>query len=135
MFHSKENATRQLSFAEMFNEFEQGGFYNIEEAKIDIAEQINLTMQKHGISKAELSRRLGKSRAYVTKILQGGANFTIESLVKIADALDCTLDVRLIQTERKKHSQDSYKKIVRWSGKHEPGQANSACPDEDLLAA
>ncbi|PYS47601.1 MAG: hypothetical protein DMF68_15600 [Acidobacteria bacterium] len=49
-------------------------------------------MKQKGASNVELARRLGKSRAYVTKVLQGSTNFTLESLVKIARALDCQID-------------------------------------------
>jgi transcriptional regulator with XRE-family HTH domain len=46
-------------------------------------------------AKAELARRLKTSRAYITKLLQGSANFTLESLVKVARALDCSVSVTM----------------------------------------
>jgi transcriptional regulator with XRE-family HTH domain len=82
------------TFARMFYELEESGDLYIEWAKINIAEQIYLAMKREDVSKAELSRRLGKSRAYVTQILQGGANFTVESLVKIARALNYQFEVK-----------------------------------------
>ena len=39
----------------------------------------------------KLARRIGTSPAYVTKLFGGSANFTIETMVKIADALGMTV--------------------------------------------
>src|ERR1043165_2447254 len=94
MTRSNENETKQ-SFADMLRELEQAGGLYVEWAKIDVAEQISLAMKRRDVNKAKLARLLGKSRAYVTQVLQGDANFTIESLVKIARALECELDLKL----------------------------------------
>jgi transcriptional regulator with XRE-family HTH domain len=61
--------------------------YDKEIVRHEISEQIHEAMEREEVKPAELARRLGKSRAYVTKILQGNANFTIDSLVQIARAL------------------------------------------------
>jgi transcriptional regulator with XRE-family HTH domain len=53
-------------------------------------------MEQQGVSKVELARRLCKSRAYVTKALQGNTNFTMPSLIKIARALNRKVEVRLL---------------------------------------
>lgn len=83
-------------FADLFREMEQTDAYHIDGAKVEISEQIYLAMKRQGISEAELARRLGKSRAYVTRVLQGAVSFDLESLVKIARALSCEFDFRLI---------------------------------------
>lgn len=88
-------AEETFTFEEMFEEIEKSGELYIEWAKSDIAEQIVKAMKQAGISKAELARRLGKSRALVTLMLQGSTNFTIETLVKIAETLNCQLEIKL----------------------------------------
>ncbi|MBM3498125.1 MAG: helix-turn-helix transcriptional regulator [Armatimonadetes bacterium] len=50
-------------------------------------------MNKHGISRAELARRLGKSRAYVTRMLNGQPNMTLKTLTLIAVALGEGIDL------------------------------------------
>lgn len=75
-------------FAELFHKLQQSPTYRIEGLKVEISEQIYLAMQRDDVSNAELARRLGKSRAYVTKILSGNVNFTLETLVAIAEALN-----------------------------------------------
>jgi transcriptional regulator with XRE-family HTH domain len=61
--------------------------YDKETIRDEISELIHQIMLREEVKPAELARRLEKSRAYVTKILQGNANFTIDSIVKIARAL------------------------------------------------
>jgi transcriptional regulator with XRE-family HTH domain len=92
--------------AAMLAELETSVSYHVESVKLEITEQIYLTMQEQDISKAELARRLEKSRAYVTKILQGTANFTIESLVKIGLALGCQLAFKLQPKQQEQHLED-----------------------------
>jgi len=82
-------------FAKMVQDLVESGERDIEWAKIQIVDQINMGMRRQNITKAELSRRLHKSRAYITQILQGNVNFTIESLVRIAIALGCQLELRM----------------------------------------
>ena len=118
MYHSKQPAA-QSSFAEMFKELELSGSYDIEQAKIDIAEHIAIAMRQQQVSKAELARRLSKSRAYVTKVLQSGANFTIESLVKIAAALDCSIDVKLIPKHSKSQAHNNFWQTLNQAGRQD----------------
>lgn len=83
-------------FADLFRKMEQTDAYHIDAMKVEISEQIYLAMERQGVSEAELARRLCKSRAYVTKALQGNTNFTIPSLIKIARALNRKVEVRLL---------------------------------------
>jgi len=41
-----------------------------------------------GLSYAQLARRMGVSRAYVSKLMRGGAGLSIRSLSRLAAALD-----------------------------------------------
>ena len=59
-----------------------------EEAKIRFTKAIEIRMDRLGIGRAELAKRMETSKSYVTKILRGDANFTIESMVKVSRALD-----------------------------------------------
>jgi transcriptional regulator with XRE-family HTH domain len=84
-------AEKKLTAAERFNKLHEAAqkrdSYYIEAAKVELSEQIYVAMEDNGVSEAELARRIGASRAYVNKVLQGSTNFTIESLVKIGRAL------------------------------------------------
>jgi transcriptional regulator with XRE-family HTH domain len=48
-------------------------------------------MEKEGVSKAELARRLGKSRSYITQLLDGSYNPTLRTASNIAFELGQSL--------------------------------------------
>ena len=52
-------------------------------------------MQKQGVSRSQLAERLGTSRAYVTKLLDGQENMTLKTIVRVANALDLKVDLKL----------------------------------------
>lgn len=57
----------------------------------DIAERISMLLEKKGITKKELARRLGKRESEVSKWLTGRHNFTISTIASIQTALGCDL--------------------------------------------
>ncbi|WP_122845690.1 helix-turn-helix domain-containing protein [Pseudomonas viridiflava] len=69
--------------------------YWLESAKQDFMISIHNIMLKEKISNAELAGRIGCSPAYISKILRGDANFTIETMVKISRALKTKLCIHL----------------------------------------
>ncbi len=54
---------------------------------LEVTELIYHLMQTHGVNKAELAARLGKSRAYVTQMLAGRANMTLRTVSDVLTAL------------------------------------------------
>jgi transcriptional regulator with XRE-family HTH domain len=83
-------------FADLLRRAESTDAYQIDRLKVEISERIYNAMKEQGVSNAELARRLGKSRAYVTKLLRGTTNFTLESLVRIGRALSCEVEFELL---------------------------------------
>lgn len=57
--------------------------------------QVNARMLAQGISNTELARRLGTSPAYVTRLFRGNANLSVQTMVKLAQAVGGTLQLRL----------------------------------------
>jgi transcriptional regulator with XRE-family HTH domain len=91
----RKKLTVAEEFKTMLDELKERDSFHIDGAKVELAEQIYIAMEDSGVSEAELSRRLGVSRSYVNKVLKGTANLTIESVVKIARALDCEFTFEL----------------------------------------
>jgi transcriptional regulator with XRE-family HTH domain len=58
-------------------------------------------MEDQGVHKAELARRVGKSRAYVTQSLSGHRNMTLSTLASYADALDADAVIDLKPREER----------------------------------
>lgn len=69
--------------------------YETEGAKLEFTEQIVALMHDAGITKSALAERLNVAPAYVTKVLQGTTNFTLESMIKIARSLGADLHIEL----------------------------------------
>jgi transcriptional regulator with XRE-family HTH domain len=69
--------------------------YETEGVKLEFTEQTVTRMEAMGVTKSALAARLNVAPAYITKVLQGTTNFTLESMVKIARALGTELHVQL----------------------------------------
>jgi transcriptional regulator with XRE-family HTH domain len=87
-------------FAQLGERLRADGRLQVDEAKLELSEQIFQAMEAKGITEAELARRLKVSRAYVNKILQGATNFTIETLVKIGLALDHEFSFKFVDNNK-----------------------------------
>lgn len=61
-----------------------------------ISDQIAQYMESHNITKADLARRLGKTRAYATKVLRGDMNLTMATLVSIVHVLEAELITHIV---------------------------------------
>ena len=72
-----------------------------EELALAITEEIANAMVSEGISKAELARRIGASRSYVTRIMDAPPNMTLRSIAKVGLALGLTPEVRLRRPARR----------------------------------
>ncbi len=60
---------------------------SIETLVAEAAEVIAKLMDEQNVTKAELARRLNKSRSWVTQMLSGRSNFTIRTLAEVMYAL------------------------------------------------
>lgn len=80
------NATER--FNKLLDQSRQSPEFWTEKAIIEYTEEIVSQMEQQGISRTELARRLGKNPAFVTKLLRGNNNFTFETVVRIARALE-----------------------------------------------
>lgn len=51
-------------------------------------------MEKQNVSKAELARRVDRTRGYLTQLLDGNRNMTLRTLADLAHALDCRIELQ-----------------------------------------
>jgi transcriptional regulator with XRE-family HTH domain len=89
---------------------------------VELTEDLSRRMKEQKISRAELARRMGTSRAYITKLLSGDANFTLQTMVKLALAVNGVLHLQIADKDA----------VVRWSGpalpEPEAGPEEEAAP-------
>lgn len=65
-----------------------------EEALIqDAAEAVSVVMQEEGVTKAQLARRMGRTKGFITQLLSGGRNLTLRTLAGVADALEARVTI------------------------------------------
>lgn len=102
-------------YRKMFQEAESQAGYWIDGPITEFIEDLSRLMEEQGVTRAELARRMGTSRAYITKMLGGNANFTLLTMVKLAMVLDGAVHI---------HISDK-RAVTRWRDKI-PGKSNKA---------
>lgn len=76
------------NWMDMLRQDEQGRrILEQERLIVEVAEAIATLLQEQDVSRSELARRIGKSPAYVTKLLRGDNNFTLRTLSDVFAAL------------------------------------------------
>jgi plasmid maintenance system antidote protein VapI len=78
-----------------FEEWKDDPDFIYEGLVLDFTEQVVRNMIATGTRRSELAERLGTSRAYVTKLLDGQENMTLKTIVRVANALDLKVDLKL----------------------------------------
>ncbi|MBU1206171.1 MAG: helix-turn-helix transcriptional regulator [Proteobacteria bacterium] len=78
---------KRKSFNKLYAEAQKRESYWVAEAILDFTDNIYRLMEQKKISKADLAKVLHVSPAYVTKILRGNVNFTLETMVRLARAV------------------------------------------------
>src|SRR5207244_13231631 len=78
--------------------------YRAEGASIEFTNAMLTRMRQLNVSRSELAARIRVNPAYISKILRGDTNFSLETMVKIANALDsdfrCCLQPARAQSQR-----------------------------------
>jgi transcriptional regulator with XRE-family HTH domain len=83
------------SFKELFDEAERHPEFHKELAILEFTEELSRVMEERYVSATELGRRIGTSQAYISRVLNGGANFTLGTMTKLAMALGMELKMHL----------------------------------------
>jgi len=74
-------------------ESEDMKFYLQEELILEVTECIAEMMQKKNVSKSNLAKKLGRTKGYITQLLNGNANMTLRTISDVMWALDSTMKV------------------------------------------
>ncbi len=89
----------KTQFEQLMESPEFRKLYAIEGLVTEAGEFIARLLQEKGVTKAELARRLGKSRAYITQMLSGSANLTVRTLAEVAYALGVEVKLEAVPIE------------------------------------
>lgn len=86
---------KKYDVQELIGQAKADDTYWTELALLEFSEDVIARMEHLGMSRSELAQRIDSSPAYVTKILRGSSNFTLQSMVKISRAVGCELRTHL----------------------------------------
>lgn len=78
---------RSDSLSRLFEEVSRREGFLLEELRLNIIEQLLEVMETKKVDRAELSRRIKSSRAYITKLFNTKVNLTLRTIVRMAAAL------------------------------------------------
>jgi transcriptional regulator with XRE-family HTH domain len=76
--------------------------YKLERAILKFTEQLTLRMKDIGVSPSLLAEKIKVKPPYVSKILRGTSNFTLDSIIKISTALESEFIFDLVPKESSK---------------------------------
>ncbi len=91
-------------YREILREAERDSEYWHAVPATEFASEVARRMNEQKVSRAELARRLGTTRANVTKLLRGDARLKLQTMAKVAMALNAAVHV---------HVADRYA-VTRW---------------------
>ena len=69
--------------------------YTIRAAIREFTEQVAALMQAKGVTKKELATRLNTTPSYITRIMRGDTNFTVDTMVRLVYALGGEINLRV----------------------------------------
>ena len=78
----------------------QSSGYWLEEAQNELYRQVTGYMKKEGINQTELAARLGVSKGYISQVLKGEFNYTLNKLIELALAIGKVPQIQFIPIER-----------------------------------
>jgi transcriptional regulator with XRE-family HTH domain len=94
-------------YREFLEQVETSPDYWHEAAVLDFTMDLLHRMEEQNVSRAELARRMGTSRAYITRLLGGDANFTLMTMVKLSMAVGGALHVHISDRQATTRWQDT----------------------------
>ncbi len=100
---------KQNWFKSKLETFKEDIEFRLETLVLELTENICKRMAQKNINRMELAKRLHVSPPAVTKILNGNSNFTLKTLLSIADALDQELTIDF----REKDTVASYRPVKK----------------------
>lgn len=87
--------------------------YRAEGASIEFTNAMVNRMREIGLSRSGLARKIGSTPAYISKILRGDTNFSLDTMVKIGNALDCEFRCHLQPSGARSQWLDVYSTRIR----------------------
>lgn len=96
-------------FGELLDSYKDDFEFRLEALVFELTEQISKKLKDEKISRKQFAEKLNVTPAAVSKILNGNPNFTLSTLLAMADALKMELSIEL---KRKEISSPELKRVA-----------------------
>lgn len=83
------------NFKDLISKAKQRDSCWVAKAIQDFTEDLFRLMEERGVNKVELARRVAASPAYITRVLRGNTNLTLETMVRLTQAVEGKLCVHI----------------------------------------
>ncbi len=83
------------NFATLYKRLEKTPGYLAERMAVTLLAELNTRMRDLGMSNSDLARAADVSPAYITKLFRGPSNVSLETIAKLALAVECQPHVHL----------------------------------------
>lgn len=75
------------NFRKFLSDIKNSHAFKVEKVKLEFVRSLNRLMTLNNIKPSDLAAKLDTSSAYISKALRGDTNFTIDSMVKLSNAV------------------------------------------------
>jgi transcriptional regulator with XRE-family HTH domain len=94
-----EVVLKELSAEEM--DYDKDPEFAFRFIRAQIAQDLHHILEERGIKPAELARQMGVDRQWINSILNESGNLTIKSVARVACALGCTAEFRIVGADER----------------------------------
>lgn len=88
---------------------------------LEFTEDLARLLKQKNMTQSELAKKIGKSAPYISKVMNGNANFTLKTMTKLARALDSVVHVHVAPESAHVHWLDEH--IVKYKPIHDEVEA------------
>jgi transcriptional regulator with XRE-family HTH domain len=104
---------QKTKFEEFVADFENRRLFEQEALVLEATELITQFMEKRGVNKTQLAKKIGRSKAFVTQILSGSRNMTLHTLADVAFALGCRIKLKGVpERQYRTHATTDYSFVM-----------------------
>lgn len=103
----------KTKFQEFIEDAEKHRVFEQESLAIEATELISTLLKERKVSKVDLAKRIGKSKAYVTQLLSGSRNMTLHTFADLAFALGCKVELQAARLS-KPGEVNVYKEVIKF---------------------
>lgn len=96
------------SLGELFDKVKKTVGYKSSGVKLNFANDLWAALESNSMKSKDLADKIKKTPPYVSKVFRGEENLTIDTMVRLADAVDCDLKIKLARRAFAQNSIDSW---------------------------